>query len=138
MAPESDLSKDVLARVREVLAEAETAAHEVAREIEDAAIRRAIEVRVEAEEQAQSYLEESRLRADTFAERRIERIRTLRAELEELAGEVLGELKRSSETRRRLDALLASLEDAEQQVREEASRPAPDLPPLDASVQRHA
>ena len=138
MAPEHDLSKDILARVRAVLEEAETAAHEVAQEIEDAAVRQAVETRVAAEEQARSYLEESRLRADAFAERRVERIRTLRAGLEELAEEVLGELKRSSETRRRLDTLLASLVDAELQVREEASRPAPDLPPLDASVQRHA
>ena len=138
MAPESDLSKDILQRVRDVLAEAEQAANEVAREIEDAAVRQAVETRVAAEEQARSYLEEARLRADTVAERRIERLRTLRTDLEERAGEVLGELDAAAETRRRLDALLASLEDAEQQVREEASRPVPELPPLDASVQRHA
>jgi hypothetical protein len=130
MAPESDLSKDVLERVRDVLAQAERAAHDVAREIEDAAVRHAVETRLAAEEQARSYMEESRLRAEAFAERRIERLQSLGSELEELAGEVLGELKRSSDTRRRLDALLAAVEDAKQQVREEAERPAPDLPPL--------
>jgi DNA anti-recombination protein RmuC len=130
MAPESDLSKDVLERVRDVLAQAERAAHDVACEIEDAAVRHAVETRLAAEEQARSYMEESRLRAEAFAERRIERLQSLGSELEELAGEVLGELKRSSDTRRRLDALLAAVEDAKQQVREEAERPAPDLPPL--------
>src|SRR3954471_9003143 len=132
MAPESDLSREVLERVREVLAGAEQTAHDVAREIEDAAVRHAVETRLAAEEQARSYLEESRMRADAFAERRIERLRTVRAEVEALAGEVLGELKRSAETRQRLDALLRSLEDAEQQVREEAARPAPGLPPLES------
>ena len=130
MAPESDLSKDVLERVRSVLADAEHTAHEVAREIEEAAVRNAVETRLAAEEQARSYLEESRLRAEAFAERRIERLQTLRSEVEVLAGEVLGELQQASETRQRLDALLRSLDDAAHQVREEAARPAPDLPPL--------
>lgn len=127
----SDATSSVGARVEEIMASAQRAADDLQREVEDATARRAAEVRLAAETEAQRHLADARGRVDAFAEARIRRIVELTAELTAAAEGIAGRLGDAVEMRRQVDELISALGTAAQQAAREADRPPIRLPGID-------
>jgi hypothetical protein len=110
----------VTAQVQVILEAAERAAAEIQREVDEETARRAAEVRLAAERdaerirsaaeaQAGAYLLEARQAVDAFARERLERLARLTDDL--LAGSqaVLGRIDEAAQARRALDELMAAI-----------------------------
>jgi delta 1-pyrroline-5-carboxylate dehydrogenase len=123
-----EISATVSAQVREIVAAAERAAAQLEQEVETEATRRASEILLGAEEDAQAYLAESRRRVDAFAQSRVARIQELCDDLIVRAEAISTRLTEAEELQGSLRDLVSALNNAARATTAEASRPGVRLP----------
>jgi hypothetical protein len=136
-----NVSEALQAHVARIVGAAEEAAAALQREIEQEATRRAAQVtrealedaarvRAEAQAQAQTYLDDMRLRVDTFASARVDRISELTDTLLAAGEAIQARLHGAVDLQVQLRDLLAALGTAARSAAAEGARPGIRLPAM--------
>ncbi len=144
-SPRTPISTVVDAHVRGILVEAERAAFELQREVEEASMARGLElrrsaereatrIRQQAQQEADAYLEECRRRSEAFAAGRVTRLQELSDGLLARAETIRGRLPDAEALHQSLEDLVAALTAAARTAAGEASRPSIELPRLVAEA----
>jgi cell division septum initiation protein DivIVA len=143
MGPEAgghDVAATVAAHVQSVLSAAEREATALHREVERTAERRATEILLGAEAEAQRmireaddaarlHLDETRERLDAYAADRIQRIHAATERLLTAAEELAERFEEAVEARRGLATLMSALGSAAEEAADDVRGPLPPVPP---------